>query len=108
MISTPNGTMIPNIDKDDLPYIQHYYLTDQQMQNITREEIMTLSGEWNLSLLDDAPDASQKRLRQVPSTPIEFTDSFYNMEGDIIVKKTDVGESSIISNNLSTSSGSRR
>ena len=60
MISTPNGTMIPIIYKGGLPYIQHYYPTDKQMRVIMREEIKTSPGEWNPSLLDDEPDATQK------------------------------------------------
>ena len=85
MISTPNGTLIPIVYKGGLPYIQHYYPTDKQMREIIREEIMTSQGEWNPSLLDDEPDATQKQLRQFPSTPIEQTYAFYNLEGQIIV-----------------------
>ena len=55
--------MIQIIYKGGLPYIQHYYPTGKQMREITREEIMASFGEWNPSLLDDAPDATQKRLR---------------------------------------------
>ena len=71
---------------------------------------MTSPGEWNPSLLDNAPNASEKRLRQLPSTPIEVTDKFYNMEGDIIVQKrdVDVDDISVVSDDSSTSSGSRR
>ena len=58
LITTPNGTNIPIIYKGGLPYIQHYYPTDQQMQEVTREEIMTSPATWNPSLIDDAPDAS--------------------------------------------------
>ena len=68
---------------------------------------MTLPGEQNLSLLDDTPNTSEKRLKQFPSTPIDATDGFYNMEGDIIVQKNDIDEISIISNSFSTSSGSK-
>ena len=110
MISTPNGTMIPIIYKGGLPYIQHYYPTDKQMREITREEIMTSPGEWNPSLLDDKPDATQKRLRQFPPIPIEQTEAFYNLEGQIIVQRSDmdIDDTSIASDNSSTSSGSRR
>ena len=51
---------------------------------------MTSPGEWNPSLLDDEPDATQKRLRQFPPTPIEQTDAFYNLEGQIIVQRSDI------------------
>ena len=40
-ILTLNGTMIPIIYKGGLPYLEHYYLTDKQMREITREEIVT-------------------------------------------------------------------
>ena len=65
------------------------------MKDITREEIITSPGIWNPSTLDDAPNSSQKRLRQFPSTPIEFTEGFYNLEGDIIVQRSDIDDSSI-------------
>ena len=76
------------------------------MREITREEIMTSHWEWNPSLLDDAQNASQRRLRQFPSTPIEATNNFYNVGGDTIVQKIDIDDSSIISDNSSTSCGS--
>ena len=80
MMSTPNGTMISIVYKGGLPYIQHYYPTDKQMREITREEIMTSPGEWNPSLLDDALSASETSLKQFAPTPIEQTDMFYNMK----------------------------
>ena len=78
------------------------------MREITREEIMTLPGEWNPSLLHDAPNTSEMRLSKFLSMPFDSTDSFYNMEGDIIVQKNDIDNNSIISDASSTSSGSRR
>ena len=71
---------------------------------------MTSPGEWNPSLLDDAPDATQKRLQQFPPTPMEQMDAFYNLEGQIIVQESDVDidDSCIVSDASSTSSGSRR
>ena len=50
------------IYKGGLPYLEHYSPTDKQMREITREEIMTSPGEWNPSLLDDEPNASENRL----------------------------------------------
>ena len=58
MMSTPDRTMISIVYKGGLPYTQRYYQTDKQMLEITREEITTSPGEWNLSLLEDAPNAS--------------------------------------------------
>ena len=78
------------------------------MKEITREEIMTSPGIWNPSLLGNAPDSTLKRLRQFPSTPIKFTEGFYNLEGDIIVQRNDIDDNSLVSNNSSTSSGSRQ
>ena len=78
------------------------------MREIIREEIMTSPGEWNPSLLDDAPNASQSRLKRFPSTLIEATNGFYNMEGDVIVQETDIDDNSINSDASSTSSGSRQ
>ena len=108
MVSTPNGTMLPIVYKGGLPYIEQHYPTDKQMREINREKMIILPGEWNPSVLDDAPNASQSRLKQFPSTPLEATDRFYIMEGDIIVQKTDIDDGSIINDNSSTSSGSRR
>ena len=80
------------------------------MKEITREEMMTSPGEWNPSLLDDAPNVSEKRLRQYTSTPMGAIDVFYNMKGDIVVQKNnvDTDEIFIVSDASSTSSGSRR
>ena len=73
-----------------------------------KEEIMTSPGIWNPSMLDDAPDSSQKRLRQFPSTLIEFTEGFYNLEGDIIVQRNNINDDdSIVNNNSSTSRGNQ-
>ena len=62
MITTPTGIMIPIILKGGLPYIKHYYPTDKQMRDITREKIMLSQVEWNPSLLDDTPHASNQKL----------------------------------------------
>ena len=108
MITTPNGIMIPIVFKGGLPYIEHYYPTDSQMRDITREKIITSPGERNPSLLDDSPNASEQRLRLFSPTPIDDTDNFYIMEGNIIVQKGDIDDNSIVSNASSTSSGNRR
>ena len=65
-------------------------------------------GEWNPSLLDDSPNASEQQLRQFPPTSTDATDNFYNMDGNITVQKSDIGDNSIISESSNTSSGSRR
>ena len=78
------------------------------MRDITQEEITTLPGEWNPSLLDNSQNISGQRLRQFPPTPIDATDNFYNIQGSIIVQKSDINDTSIFSDTSSTSSGSRR
>ena len=45
MITTQNRILIPIVFKSGLPYLEHYYPTDKQMREITREEIMTSPGE---------------------------------------------------------------
>ena len=40
LFTTPNGTNIPIIYKGGLPYIQHYYLTDQQMREVEEDGIL--------------------------------------------------------------------
>ena len=65
-------------------------------------------GEWNPSLLEHMPNASEKRLKQIPSTPIDTNNNFYDMEGNIIVQKSDIDDMSVVSDASSTSSGSKR
>ena len=36
------------------------------------------------------PGAFDLRIRQLPTTPIEFTNDFYNSQGDIIVQRTNI------------------
>ena len=72
---------------------------------------MTSPGEWNPSLLDDAPNASETRLNSFQTTHMEQTEMFYNMEGDIVVQRSDIvsdDDISIVSDTPSTSSGNRR
>ena len=100
--------MIPNDFKGGLPYLEHYYPTEEQMRNITRKEIMTPSGEWNPSLLDDTPNASELWLKKFPPSLIDATDDFYNMEGNVVLQKSDIDDMSIVSDVSSTGSGNRR
>ena len=75
MIQTPSGALIPVIIKDRLPYIEHYFPTDKQMLEISREEIMTLKNEWVPSKYNDPSDAAKLRLQQIPTTLIEIKSS---------------------------------
>ena len=108
MITTPNGIMIPIVFKSGLPYIEHYYPTDAQIRDITREETITSLGEWNYSLLDDSPNAPEQRLGHFPPTTVDALSNFYNMKGYIIVQKGDIDDNSILIDASSTSSGNRR
>ena len=69
---------------------------------------MTSPAFWNPNVLDDASNTLHGQLWQFSSTSIELTDCFYNMEGDMIVQKTNFDDNSVTSNNSSTSSDSRR
>ena len=62
----------------------HYHLTDPQIIGTKQEKNMTLSGEWNPSIMDNPPCTVQ-RLKQLPTTPIDATDDFYNIESEILL-----------------------
>ena len=94
--------------KDGLPHIEHFYPTNRQMNEIVHEEIMTSASVWNPTLLNDNIGAFELSIKQLPTTLIEFTDGFYNSQGDTIVQRTNIDTDSININNSSTSSGSRR
>ena len=108
MITTTNGIMIPIIFKGGLPCNEHYYPTDAQMIDITREEITTSPGEWNPSLIDDSANAAEQQLSEFPSKPIDATYDFYIMDGNSIVQKSNSDDTSIVSDVSSASSGRRR
>ena len=83
MIMTPNGILIPIIIKNGLSYIKHYCPTEKQMQYIKREEFMTSKNDWDPSIYDDPKCTADLRLQQFPPTPIDATNSFYYVEGNI-------------------------
>ena len=97
MIQTPNGVQLPLIIKNGLPYLEHYYPTDKQMEEIKREEWMTLKGTWDLSKLDDIPGASDRSISQFSPIPMDAIDSFYNSQGEIRATKSDSTNESIVS-----------
>ena len=106
MITTPSGLMIPMVYKDGLSHIKHFYPTNRQMVEIMHEEIMIPARVWNPTLLDDTVGATNLRNKQLPTTPIEFTNDFYNFQGDIIVQKSNIDIDSVDSNNSTTSTSS--
>lgn len=106
-VTTANDIMIQIIFKGRLPYIGHYCPRDAHMRDIKQEEIMTSPGKKSSSLLDGTVNASKCRLKQFPSAPIDVTDNLYNIEGNIIVQRSDTDNDSITSNNSSNSSVSR-
>ena len=78
-ILTPSGYMIPIVYKAGLPYIQHAYPTDEQMEPVTQHEIMTSPAPWDPSKFDNnSPTAVGQQITQFPSTPQDATDEFYN------------------------------
>ena len=66
MIMTPNGVRLPLVIKNGLPYLEHYYPTAKQMEEITLEEFMTAKTTWDPSKLDDFEGASDLSIRQFP------------------------------------------
>ena len=90
MIMTPNSVRLPLVIKNGLPYLEHYYPTDEQMDKITREEWMTSKATWDPRKLDDIEGATDLSIRQFPPIPIDAIDSFYNTQGDIRATKSDL------------------
>ena len=82
-MQTQSGVLISILIKNRLPYIEHCFPTDKQMFEISREKIMTSKNDWNQSKYDDPSDAAELRLQQIPTTLIDATDSFYDVEGNI-------------------------
>ena len=60
-----------------------------------------------ITLLDDTVGATNLRIKQLPTTPLEFTNNFYNSQGNIIVQKSDIDNDYTASDTSSTSSGSK-
>ena len=58
------------------------------MIDIQQDEIMTSPGEWNASIIDNPISAVDQRLKELPTTPINATDDFYNIEGEINVQRS--------------------
>ena len=96
MIMTPNGVRLPLVIKNGLPYLEHYYPTDDKMDKITCEECMTSKATWDPSKLDDIANASDLSIHQFPPIPIGAIDSFYNSQGDIRATKSDLKDDPVI------------
>ena len=90
MMMTPNGVRLPLIIKNGLLYLEHYYPTEKQMKEITREEFMTSKNTWVPTKLDNIEGASDLSINQFPPIPIDAIDSFYNDQGDIRATKRDL------------------
>lgn len=104
MLQTQSVVFTPVIFKNGLPYIRHYYPTGKQILEVSREEIiMTLKNERDSSKHDDLLDAADLRLQQIPTPPIEATDSFVDVKGNILAHKSNFDSASGASNVSSTS-----
>ena len=64
---------------------------------------MTSASVWNPTLLDDTVGATDLRIKQLPTTPVKFTNDFYNLQGEIIVQKSDI-EIDLVDSGNSTNS----
>ena len=89
-IMTPNSVWLPLVIKKGLPYLEHYYPTVKQMNEITREEFMTSKNTWDPTKLGDIEDPSDLSIRQFQPIPVDAIDSFYNSQGDIRGTKSDL------------------
>ena len=58
MMMTPNGVQLPLISKNGLPYLEHYYPTERQLNEITREKFMMSKNTWVPTKLDNVEGAS--------------------------------------------------
>ena len=90
MMLTPNGVRLPFIIINGLPYLEHYYPTERQLNEITREESMTTRNTMDPTKLDDVDEASDLMISQFPPIPLDAIDSFYNDQGDICASKNDL------------------
>ena len=59
MMMTPNGVQLLFVIKNELLYLEHYYPTAKQMEEITREELMTSKNTWDPTQLDNIAGASE-------------------------------------------------
>ena len=97
LIQTPNGVRLPLIIKNGLAYLEHYYPTDEQMNDENMPvEWMTNKGDWDPSKFDDIEGASERRLSQFSPIPVDAIDPFYTIQGDIKVTKSDSKEDLIV------------
>ena len=87
---TPNGVRLPLIIKNGLPYLEHCYPTERQLNEITREEFVTSKNTWVPTKLDDIEGASDLMISKFPPIPIDAIDSFYNNQGDIRATKSNL------------------
>ena len=87
---TPNGVQLTLIIKNWLPYLEHFYITERQMNEINREESMTSKTTWVQTKLDNIEGASDLSISQFPPIPFNAIDSFYNNQGDICATKSDL------------------
>ena len=96
MMMTPNGVRLPFIIKNGLMYLEHYYPTQWQIDNITAEEWMINKATWDPSKLDDIKGASDLSISQFPSIPAGVIASFYNSQGDIRATKSDLTKDPVV------------
>ena len=89
MMLTLDGVRLPFIINNGLPYLEHYYPTKRQLNEITREKFTTSRNIWDPIKLDDPKGASDLMISQFSPIPIDIIDSFYNDQGDIRATKSD-------------------
>ena len=75
MMLTPGGVQLPFIIKHGLPYLGHYYLTERQLDEITRKEFMTSRNTLDPTKLDSPERASGLMISQLSPIPMIKVDT---------------------------------
>ena len=89
-ILTPGGVKLPLIIKNGLPYLVHQYPTQKQMDEITREEFITLINNWDPTKYDTPEGEYERLIKQFTPIPADIINDYYNDQGDLRVTKGDV------------------
>ena len=88
-IDTVDGHRVPLVYRQGLPYIKQRRPIDIELTSLPHI-IMTSETRWDPRKYDDSHLSTADRLLQIPSTPIDITDEFYNRQGDVILANRSV------------------
>ena len=87
MIETNSNHKIPIKFTAGLPYIEMRSITKAEFNNPEIPQVlMTPEGDWNPRKYDDQCDMDQL-MKEIPATPKDITDMFYNENGDLNIAR---------------------